>query len=322
MKHAIDAVRRILLVALDNLGDLVFASALTPPLHAASPRDDPRLVQGIHGAVARLIPHVSAVVAADPFWAVPPGHARPPVGPFLSSVRAVRRARYDSRCLSEAPWRAAAAVGAAANSRSHRSGAPQESTFSDHGPRGRSPQAGCLRAGSVLDALGIRSAVPRSSSRSGPLGVRAKIVANLPRGLSRFIRSPARAIVVCLWLSGGARQSAARRGLATLWIGTSRELHELRACTPDPRSLLRRPLRRPLARHRRPRCHSRRSSLDTTPGRCTSPGPLAFRSSAYFAPGQPERTFPQGTGAWRIFDRPTPAGITAGTILHEIDALL
>ena len=30
-------VRRILLVALDNLGDLVFASALTPPLHAGFP---------------------------------------------------------------------------------------------------------------------------------------------------------------------------------------------------------------------------------------------------------------------------------------------
>ena len=33
----VQPVRRILLVALDNLGDLVFASALTPPLHAAFP---------------------------------------------------------------------------------------------------------------------------------------------------------------------------------------------------------------------------------------------------------------------------------------------
>jgi hypothetical protein len=40
-----------------------------------------------------------------------------------------------------------------------------------------------------------------------------------------------------------------------------------------------------------------------------------------FAPGQPNRTFPQGMGPSRIIRRPTPAGITAGTMLHELDAL-
>ena len=40
-----------------------------------------------------------------------------------------------------------------------------------------------------------------------------------------------------------------------------------------------------------------------------------------FAPGQPDRTFPQGTGPSRMMHRPSPAGITAATILREIDAL-
>ena len=40
-----------------------------------------------------------------------------------------------------------------------------------------------------------------------------------------------------------------------------------------------------------------------------------------FAPGQPDRTFPQGIGPWRMIARPTPAGITAATILGEIYAL-
>jgi hypothetical protein len=40
-----------------------------------------------------------------------------------------------------------------------------------------------------------------------------------------------------------------------------------------------------------------------------------------FAPGQPDRTFPQGVGPSRLIHRPSPAGIDAGTMLREIDAL-
>jgi ADP-heptose:LPS heptosyltransferase len=41
-----------------------------------------------------------------------------------------------------------------------------------------------------------------------------------------------------------------------------------------------------------------------------------------FAPGQPDRTFPQGVGPSRILHRPSPSGITSAMILREIDALL
>jgi hypothetical protein len=41
-----------------------------------------------------------------------------------------------------------------------------------------------------------------------------------------------------------------------------------------------------------------------------------------FAPGQPERTFPQGVGPSRLLYSPSPAGIDAERMLHEIDALL
>ena len=40
-----------------------------------------------------------------------------------------------------------------------------------------------------------------------------------------------------------------------------------------------------------------------------------------FAPGQPDRTFPQGVGPSRLIRRPSPAGIDADTMLREIDAL-
>jgi len=106
-------VRRILLVALDNLGDLVFASALTPPLHDAFPDATIDLwCKKYTAPIGPLIPHISDVIAADPFWAVPPHRPRPPIQPFLRSVGAIRRRRYDVAVVSEAPWRTAAAVAA------------------------------------------------------------------------------------------------------------------------------------------------------------------------------------------------------------------
>jgi ADP-heptose:LPS heptosyltransferase len=40
-----------------------------------------------------------------------------------------------------------------------------------------------------------------------------------------------------------------------------------------------------------------------------------------FAPGEPKRTFPQGTGPSRMIARPSPAGITAQEMLAELLAL-
>ena len=59
-------VRRVLLVALDNLGDLVFASALTPPIHAAYPDAVIDVLCKEYTAdVAALIPYVRTVMAAN-----------------------------------------------------------------------------------------------------------------------------------------------------------------------------------------------------------------------------------------------------------------
>ena len=106
-------MQRILVVALDNLGDLVFASALVPPIRDAFPS----AVIGVWckeytAPVARLIPHVDQVFAADPLWAMNHGRPRPRFGSFLTTLLDVRRARFDAAILSAAPWRTAAASAA------------------------------------------------------------------------------------------------------------------------------------------------------------------------------------------------------------------
>src|SRR6185503_19262264 len=96
-------VDRILLVSLDNLGDLVFASALVPPLrerYAEAALDV--WCKQYTADVAALIPGVRDVIASDPFWDRAPGRPKGAVAPFLRAVRDVRRRRYDVAVLAAA----------------------------------------------------------------------------------------------------------------------------------------------------------------------------------------------------------------------------
>src|SRR5262249_37945979 len=176
-------IKRILLVALDNLGDLVFASALTPPLNERYPD------AVIHAwckeytaPIARLIPHVSAVVAADPFWAARPGYARPPARPFVRSVLAIRRARYDVAVLSEAPWRAAAAVATARIPMRVGLARHRNALFLTHvlpAPDAHKPVL--VEQARLLDAFGISSPSPRYRLDVTPLqSMRERTAAELP----------------------------------------------------------------------------------------------------------------------------------------------
>src|SRR5919199_1900669 len=60
--------------------------------------------------IAALIPHVDVVIAADPFWDKSPGRGKGRVWPFVRSIAAVRRERFDVAVLASAPWRTAAAT--------------------------------------------------------------------------------------------------------------------------------------------------------------------------------------------------------------------
>jgi ADP-heptose:LPS heptosyltransferase len=107
-------VERILLVALDNLGDLVFASALPPAIIAHYPHATIGLWCKAYTAdIAPLFPNVSWTAAADPFWDDAPGRRKGAIGPFLDSVRRVRQERFDVALIASPQWRVAAAVVAA-----------------------------------------------------------------------------------------------------------------------------------------------------------------------------------------------------------------
>ena len=318
-------VRRVLLVALDNLGDLVFASALAPPMHAAYPDAVIDVWCKAYTAdVAGLIPHVRSVIAANPFWAAARAHPRPRILPFLRSVREVRNARYDVAILSEAPWRTAAAVAAAripvrVGLSRHRNAA-----FLTHMLDAQDAHKPVLREQArLLTVLGIESTTPRyrlDAERLGPF--RAEVAAQLPNrfaALHPFASSRDRCVPLEEWTQLAVALHS--RGMPVLWVGTTNELEELRQSHSHPPG------------HYVDRLGDGRLAVSAAALSLAAlfvghdSGPLHIAGAfgvpvvGVFAPGQPDRTFPQGVGPSRLIQRPSPAGIDAGTMLREIDAL-
>ncbi|HEY7393473.1 MAG TPA: glycosyltransferase family 9 protein [Gemmatimonadaceae bacterium] len=319
--------RRILLVALDNLGDLVFASALTPPLHRAFPDATIDVWSKQYTAdVAALIPHVGDVIAADPFWAVPYYMPkRPSVLPFVRSIADVRRRHYDLAVLSEAPWRVAAATRAAAvpmrlGLARHRNGA-----FLTHVlPSADVHKPVLQEQARLLSALGIESPDPRYRLDASRLGaVRDTVARALPArfvAVHPFAADRDRCASLTEWTQLAFALHS--RKLPVLWLGLRSELDELRRSYTHPRGFYGDEISSgSLA------AGAAAISLATVfVGHDSGPlhvaGAFGVPVVGVFAPGQPDRTFPQGVGPSRMLHRLSPSGITSAMILHEIDALL
>lgn len=97
---------KILVVALDNLGDAVMASAVLEPLKRLYPHA--KLGLWVKAYAADLFeghPLLDTVHAADPFWDRSPGKAKGAVAPFLRAWNEVRAARYDAALILNAEWR-------------------------------------------------------------------------------------------------------------------------------------------------------------------------------------------------------------------------
>lgn len=319
-----NAPRNILLVALDNLGDLVFASALVPPLHDAFP--DAAIdvwCKRYTADVGRLMPHVRDVIAADPFWAAHPLMPRPGITPFLRSVADVRARKYDVAVLSEAPWRVAAATAAAGIPMRVGLARRRNSIFLTHVLPGADVDKPVLaEQARLLSAFGMTSPHPRYQLDPTRLGaVNDEVARALPTrfvALHPFAAARNRCVPLGEWTQVAfALQS---RGLSVLWIGTSSELNELRQMT-HPRGYY----ADQIGDASLASSAAALSRAVLFAGHDSGPlhiaGAFGVPVVGVFAPGQPRRTFPQGTGPSRMIARPSPDGIHAATILQEIDAL-
>lgn len=319
------AIRRILLVSLDNLGDLVFASALTPPLHELFPEASIDVwCKGYTAPIAPLIPHVRNVIAADPFWAASPGQVRGPMLPFVRSFREVRMKRYDVALLSQAPWRCAAAVFAA--------GIPVRIGFArrhnarfltDRVPAEDPSKPVLEEQARLLAAFGADPVTLHYRLETAPLEPRRRALAEPLAtrfvALHPFAGARNRCVPLTEWTQLAFALEARR--MRVLWVGTTAELNELRWSHTHPKGTYVDQLAD--------------ASLATTAAALSlasafvghDSGPLHVAAAlgvpvlGIFAPGQPARAFPQGPGPWRMIARGTPGEISAGAMLRELEAL-
>jgi ADP-heptose:LPS heptosyltransferase len=318
-------MNRILLVSLDNLGDLVFASALAPPLRERYPNATLDVWCKRYTAdVATLVPGVGEVLAADPFWDRAPGRRKGAVAPFLRSIREVRRRRYDLAVLAAAPWRTAAAVAATRIPKRIGLRRRKNRIFLTHALREEDHRRPVLAELSrLLGPLDIAPPELRYRLDPAPLAERQRrLRERLPArfaALHPFASKRNRCVVMPVWLELSRRLAA--RGLETVWIGSAIELDEVRAlgATPTSRFVDR---------------ESDGSLADSAAvlamaalfvGHDSGPlhvaGAFGVPCIGVFAPGEPLRTFPQGVGPSRMLARHSPDAIAAADVMREIDAL-
>jgi ADP-heptose:LPS heptosyltransferase len=316
---------RILLVSLDNVGDLVFASALAPALRERFPRAPLDIWCKAYTAdVARLVPGADRVIASDPFWDRAPGSAKGRLAPFVRALREVLRARYDLAVLASSQWPVAAALALAGiPARVGRQRRRNQRWLTHLLPAEDRSRPVVAEIGGIAHALG---ATPRSHYRldAAPLAERrASLGATLrarPRvALHAFAGSRARCVGVAAWRA--LAEALVRRELDVVWIGAASELEEIRAGGSSPHWYFADTI-------------GTGSLLDAAAliSLCAAfvghdSGPLHVASAlglpalGIFTPGDPQRTFPQGVGPSRVIARPSPAGVTAEVILAELDLL-
>lgn len=313
----------ILVVSLDNLGDLVFASALLGPLREKFPQARIGVwCKAYASGLAPLLPHVDEVYAADPFWDRSPGAAKGSLGRFLSARALVKRAQFDRAIVFSAPWRTAAAV--ASLGVRQRIGLERRRNgrwLTDLLPAEDRSKPVLDEVARLLEPLQIKKDNLVYRLDANGLSDEHEIVRNTFGdnsfvALHPFAGSEGRCVSLDEWIRVAAELGS--RDMRVLWIGTTPELNRLRS-RPDAR---------------REWIYSdafSKSSLTTVAVAISSArlfighdsGPMHIAAAlsvptvGVFAPGEPARTFPQGPAEWRMVFRSSPTDITAEDILEE-----
>ena len=330
LHERLNRIQRILLVSLDNLGDVVFASSLAQPLRDRFPNATIDLWCKTYTAdVGRLIPHVREVIASDPFWDRAPGRGKGALWPFLRAVRRIRAGRYDAAVFAAAPWRTAAAIRVAGIPIRIGLARRRNTPFLTHALPAEDIHRPVLKEmARTLVPLGIDAREPRYRLEEAPLQARVKRLETSlvhhasTRGvlaLHPFASKRNRCAPLHVWRSVARTMSA--QGFTILWIGSTEELDELRAANGDASwRFIDRVGDGTLAD-----TAAALSMASLFAGHDSGPlhiaGAFGVPVLGVFAPGEPQRTYPQGIGPWRMIAKPSPADVSEAEIVEELVAL-
>lgn len=111
MSRALSQASNVLIVCLDNIGDLIWAGALATHLKEAdSTRSVGLWCKQYTAEVAAFMPNVDRVHACDPFWESSPGRPDGTFSQFKQVVSEIRTVSYDAAMVVNTRWKVCAAV--------------------------------------------------------------------------------------------------------------------------------------------------------------------------------------------------------------------
>ncbi|MBC7532040.1 MAG: glycosyltransferase family 9 protein [Oligoflexus sp.] len=103
-------MKKVLLVCFDNLGDLVFTSAIARSLAADPHIKLSLLCKDYTAKLGFLLPGVTQVFAADPFWDRAPNRKKGKLANFIKCLITVREQRFDEAIIVGTHWQSALAL--------------------------------------------------------------------------------------------------------------------------------------------------------------------------------------------------------------------
>ncbi|RYZ55044.1 MAG: lipopolysaccharide heptosyltransferase family protein [Proteobacteria bacterium] len=103
-------MKKVLLVCFDNLGDLVFASALARSLSSDPTIQLSLLCKDYTAKLGYLLPGIEQVFAADPFWDRAPNRKKGKFANFLKCLFTVRDQKFDEAYIVGSNWQSALAM--------------------------------------------------------------------------------------------------------------------------------------------------------------------------------------------------------------------
>jgi ADP-heptose:LPS heptosyltransferase len=230
-------VERILLVSLDNLGDLVFASALPPAIKARYPHATIGLWCKAYTAdIAPLFPDVTWTVAADPFWDDAPGKPKGSVAPFLAAIGEVGQQRFQVALVASPQWRVAAAVALAriptriGQRRNFNRGLLTQVLPPADRSRPVVADLGSLLVPLGIDPAGLTTYLDPKGLEPLRSAYRVRLGPSPVAVINPFVTLSPVGIDWGIWVE--VARMVARRGVTVVWHGTGQQLDRLRQRTP------------------------------------------------------------------------------------------
>ncbi len=301
-------MRKVLLVCLDNVGDLVFTSALAEALHADPNIELSLWCKDYTARLGHLLPGVQHVFAADPFWDRAPGRSKGSWRHFVRALRTIRKSHIDCALIPSSCWKTAMFIRLA--------GIPIRV-----GLRGRKNRsflstsvAAPSRSKPVVQSLlqSFQDFLPAGAAPRVRLDHNRLPALQLPEVLQR------RAFV-CIHAFAGRRDRCAPleliaglarkindQGLSILWLGTPKELAEVRSYPLAlEHSYFADDWAQDLATIAWLISHAR-AFIGHDSGPLHIATALAIPVLGFYLPGEPERTYPQGQAAAVMVVRDRP----------------